>query len=68
MPHIRFKKIQAQSMYYSIQLLMKKSVHALTVADRRRLMNCVLRIQNENYSTRGKKSKRDLEKVLDLTP
>jgi hypothetical protein len=64
-PFIQFKKVQAKILFRSVKLLQKKH---LMNSDLRKLVNNVLKIQKENYVAKRKKSKRELIKVLDLTP
>lgn len=68
LPYIRFKKIQAQALYKACVLLsnMKRGQHDsknLSV-----LVDLVLVIQQENYVTKKKRSKKELLNLLNLTP
>lgn len=65
LPFIKFKKVQAKSLLKSIKILQKKK---LPESDLRKLVDNILLIQEENYRTRRKKNKRELLKVLGLTP
>lgn len=65
LPFIKFKKIQAKALLQSSILLQKKK---LLDSDLRKLVDNILVIQNENYVTRRKRNKKELLKVLHLTP
>ena len=65
LPHIRFKKIQAEMLYAAVQLLQKKT---LTERDYRKLVEYIVCIQKENYASRKKKSESELLGILGLTP
>jgi hypothetical protein len=67
-PFIKFKKNQAKAMYASANLLARVKNSDLSDKNLRDLANYILVIQNNNYATRKKKTKKDLFKVLDLTP
>jgi len=64
-PFIKFKKIQAKILLASVQLLQKSK---LTEKELKRLVNNILKIQSENYVTKRKKKKKELLKILGLTP
>ncbi len=65
LPFIKFKKIQAKILLTSVQLLQKSK---LTEKELKRLVNNILKIQSENYVTKRKKNKKELLKILGLTP
>lgn len=67
-PFIRFKKLQAKALYDAAELLSKKKVQELSKKDRLRLVGYISVIQSENYSTKHKRSKDELKRILDLTP
>ncbi|TSC95973.1 MAG: site-specific DNA endonuclease [Parcubacteria group bacterium Athens0714_26] len=67
MPFIRFKKIQAEIMYKATHLLANKS-GKLTEKNLRSLVDYIITIQNSNYAAKRKKDKKELLKILDLTP
>lgn len=62
MPFIRFKKEQAEAMYCATDLLAKKDVSL------KKLVDCILKIQEYNYVARRKKTKKELYSLLGLTP
>ncbi len=65
LPFIKFKRIQAETLFESSKLLQKKK---LEESDFKKLVNNILKIQKENYAARKKKTKKELLKVLGLTP
>lgn len=65
MPFIQFKKVQAKILLKGVTLLQKK---AFKRKDFEKLVDYMLIIQNENYTTKKKKTKEELFKVLRLTP
>ncbi len=67
-PHIRFKKIQAESLYEACTILSSKKYKLLLISDLLRLVDLILLIQKENYATKKKKTREELLKILGLTP
>ena len=67
-PFIKFKKIQAKAIYAAVNLLCRVKNKDLSKNNLRELVNYILIIQNNNYVTKKKKTKKDLLKILDLTP
>ena len=65
LPFIKFKKIQAKILLASVQLLQKSK---LTEKELKSLVSNILKIQLENYVTKRKKNKKELLKILGLTP
>lgn len=68
MPFIRFKKRQASALCESAGLLSKKKIRELSQNDLVRLVKYISIIQSENYSTKSKKTDKELNKILGLTP
>jgi hypothetical protein len=68
LPFIRFKKKQAQALYKATEMLSKKKKPYLSQKDLWRLVEYILVIQQENYTTRKKKTREELRKILELTP
>lgn len=66
-PFIRFKKIQTEAMIKACQIL-NKDINMLSKKELLTLVDLILVIQNENYSSHHKKSKEDFLKILGLTP
>ena len=64
-PYIKFKKIQARTILKAAKLLQKKN---LLKSDYEKLVDYILLVQAENYVTKKKKTKKELLKVLELTP
>ena len=62
MPFIRFKKEQAKALYYAVGILTKKPQSL------NELVDCILKIQEHNYITKKKKTRKELYTMLDLTP
>ena len=68
LPYIRFKKIQATALLKAAQLLEVKSITKLSEKDLKSLVEYMLEIQSANYATKHKRPKKELYKVLGLTP
>ncbi len=65
LPHIKFKKVQAELLLESVNILQKK---ILREDDLRKLAGNIVLVQDENYVTKRKRSKNELLQVLGLTP
>lgn len=63
-PYLRFKKIQAEAILKSIQVLNK----GLDDSGKKKLIKNILIVQSENYKSHKKKSEEELIRVLSLTP
>ena len=68
LPFLKFKKIQAMALYKATTLLSGRSLDRLKRNELLQLVDCILKIQDENYVKRKKKSKSQFMKILDLTP
>ena len=68
LPFIRFKKEQAKALYRAVNLLATKESDKLSRSDLLKITDCILVIQKSNYITKQKKTKRDILKILGLTP
>ena len=68
LPYVRFKKLQAAALYSATRLLSETMFRHLTKRKLLRLVALMLVIQNENYVTKRKKTKKELLQLLDLTP
>lgn len=68
LPYIRFKRVQAKALLKATQLLEATPMSKLTKNDLVSLVECMIEIQSTNYSTRHKRAKKELYKVLSLTP
>ncbi len=67
-PYIRFKKIQSQALISACKILSSVSFSKLSKKELETLIDLVLIIQKENYATKSKKTKKELLKILGLTP
>ena len=68
LPYLRFKKVQAQAIYKACGILLRRPIAALTARNKRFLCNCLLTVQGHNYATRTKKTRKELWKIVGLTP
>ncbi len=68
MPYIIFKQHQAQALYKAVCVLSDKTISNLNRLELAEIISCITIIQNNNYSTKYKKSKSELESILGLTP
>ncbi len=68
LPFIRFKEKQARALYSAADFLAQKPMARFTVKDRKQLLDWILTIQSNNYKSHSRKTKKMLQKVLDLTP
>ena len=68
LPFIRFKKVQAETMIGALELLSKKKNSELLGKDLRILVDHIIAIQNGNYVTKRKRTRKELLKVFGLTP
>ncbi len=67
LPYIRFKKIQAEKMISACKILgSSSSTNSKDIL--LEIVETIFLIQNENYSSRKRKSKEDVLKMLNLTP
>ena len=68
LPFVKFKRVQANAMHKATTLLSKKHSGQLNENELIRLVDYILEIQEENYATKRKKSKKELLSILGLTP
>ena len=68
LPFLRFKKVQAKALCEACAILSKISFKKLNKRQLEKLVDLILVIQNENYATKKKKNKKELMKILGLTP
>lgn len=68
LPFIRFKRKQAMAIERAAGILSKKPTPLLTRKNRLHIAQCILTVQHENYTTRQKKTKSEIMRILDLTP
>jgi len=64
-PFLKFKKNQGKAMYSAANILSKGALNKKQLI---KLIDYITDIQNDNYSTKKKRTKEELLKVLDLTP
>lgn len=65
---IKFKKPQAESMLCAINILTGKRIEEISLKDRRKLLSCITKIQDNNYQSPRKRSMKQFKKMLGLTP
>ncbi len=68
LPYIRFKKVQANAMIRACDILANEKFSELGETQLRELVELVQVVQNENYSSRQKRTRSELLKQLGLTP
>ena len=68
LPYLRFKKKQAKLLIQACTMLEKQTFRTLKPTDMRKIVNLLLLIQNENYMSKRRKTRKELHKVLGLTP
>jgi len=68
LPFIRFKRIQAEALFKACIILSSKKYKLLLKSDLAMLVDLILIIQKENYATKSKKTRKELLKILGLTP
>lgn len=66
--YIRFKKIQSQALMSACRILSSKKFVHLSKKEIMTLVDLILVIQNENYVTKKKKTKKEILIQLGLTP
>ena len=67
-PHIRFKKLQSNALIKACYILSSTKFKMLNQQKLKKLVDYVLVIHGENYVTKKKKTKKELYKILGLTP
>ena len=67
-PFIRFKRIQTKALLRACEVLKSSTISSMTEIQLRTVLDCVVIIRNENYSTQKKRSKKELYKMFGLTP
>ena len=67
-PHIRFKKLQSIALQSACEILSNTKFKNLTKKQLEKLVDLILVIQSENYVTKKKKTRKELLKILGLTP
>ncbi|MDP3763478.1 MAG: LAGLIDADG family homing endonuclease [bacterium] len=64
MPFIKFKDEQARALHNATEILTKTQ----DSQSLKKLVDCILKIQEHNYVAKRKKTKQELYSLLDLTP
>ncbi len=68
-PYLKFKRKQALAIFKAAKILKdKKRKEELNQKNLEKLIDCIIIVQTNNYATRSKKKKKDLYKILGLTP
>ncbi len=68
LPYIRFKRVQATAMIQACEILENTPLSKLSEKQLITVIDLVLVIQNENYSTHRKRQREELLKEFGLTP
>ena len=68
LPYLRFKKKQAQLLIRACNMLEQQTIHTMTRNDMQKMVDMLVRIQNENYMSTRRKTKENLYQLLGLTP
>ena len=68
LPFIRFKRHQAEALYNATKLLSAKTPQNLSVQELLNITEYILIIQGNNYTTKRRKTKSELMRILGLTP
>ena len=68
-PYVRFKKVQTKALLRACEILSsERGLNKLSSKQLKELVGLVLVIQNENYKSSRKKTKKELYRLLGLTP
>lgn len=67
-PYIRFKKVQVSALLEACTVLCTTPFSKLTKQQQKYLVDRIVIIQHENYTTKSKKRREELYACLDLTP
>ena len=67
-PFIRFKAKQAQALKDACTLLAQKPMRLLSKSDLQRLVDLAVEIRTENYKSKSKFTREELNRRLSLTP
>jgi hypothetical protein len=68
LPYVKFKKNQVVKMIEACEILINSKARTISKNDLSKLVEIVFFIQNENYKSQNRKSKKDILKMLNLTP
>jgi hypothetical protein len=67
-PFIRFKRVQCKALMEACELLIRTPLREMEKNELKKLVTLILTIQQANYATRKKRSKKELCELLGLTP
>lgn len=67
-PYLRFKKKQAKLLIQACSMFERETLHSMSKKDVRIVVNLLVLIQNENYNSKTRKTKKELYKLFGLTP
>ncbi len=67
-PYLRFKKKQAKLLIQACKMLEEQTLRMMKPKDIRKIVDLLLLIQNENYTSKRRKTKEELQQILGLTP
>ena len=68
LPYIRFKKLQTRALIKACEILSNTKFKKLSQKQLIELVDLMIVIQKENYITKKKKTRKELLKILGLTP
>ncbi len=68
LPHLRFKKLQARMLIRACRQLERQTIRTMSERELRSIVELLLKIQNENYASKRRKTKEELYQILGLTP
>ena len=68
LPFIRFKQKQAEALHSVVNLLNRKRFFLLSEKEILGLVELIIVIQNYNYSSKNRKTREELLKIVGLTP
>lgn len=68
LPFLRFKKIQANALLQACKLLEGRTITALNARTLRTVVALIMKIQQENYMSKGRRTKEEMFELLGLTP
>lgn len=67
-PYIRFKRIQCKALLKACEILSSIKYKDLNKKQLIKIVDSILKIQNNNYVSKSKKTKGELFEILNLTP
>ena len=67
-PYIKFKENQVKTILVAIDLIESKKIADFKKSDYKKLIQLLLKVQDNNYQSRHKKTEEDLSDIFGLTP